>query len=55
MGLVLFILGFIIGFLVCNVTKNIKELNRQKENRLKALSKMDKQEFKKNIKDLEIK
>ncbi|MCI8760951.1 MAG: hypothetical protein HFJ34_07600 [Clostridia bacterium] len=54
MGFVLFILGFTIGFFTCNIIRNIKELNRQKSNTVKALSKMDKQEFKKAMKDLEI-
>lgn len=55
MGLVLFILGFIIGFLVCKTISNAKELNSLKSKKVKALSDMTKQEYKKAMEDLEIK
>lgn len=55
MGLVLFILGFVIGVVLCYTFLNIKELNRIKSKNVKALSAMNKKEFKQAMKDLEIK
>ena len=54
MGFVLFILGFTIGFFTCNIIRNIKELNRQKSNTVKALSKMEEKNLQKIAKDIQI-
>lgn len=55
MGLVLFILGFVIGYLICLTIQNAKELKRFKSNKVKPLSEMNDKEFKKAMEDLEIK
>ena len=55
MGFVLFVLGFIIGFLVCITIKNTREINRLKSQKAKPLSTMNKKEFKDTMKNLEVK